>query len=169
MSPLADLSGVDQTTPCNIEAQPLHDQAARTRAEFDTDKRQRGLLDLFLRRTHPKPSGTGPKAGEVGAGREGYVGIASGHEHQSRKSISKPWTPLVLRSVSLVFFAIAFIAVFITVEMLAQVSDKNVGLAVVDVGKPYAWTYGPTAGKYYSTILAVSSPCVLLPHALSSY
>lgn len=65
------------------------------------------------------------------------------HAHPWRQA----WTPTILRSVTLVAFALLFAAMIVVIEVLSSVSARNQGLGTSESKYHYLWTYGPTAGR----------------------
>ncbi|RAH42332.1 DUF3433 domain-containing protein [Aspergillus brunneoviolaceus CBS 621.78] len=63
------------------------------------------------------------------------------HAHPWRQA----WTPTILRSATLVAFALLFAAMIVVIEVLSSVSARNQGLGTSESKYHYLWTYGPTA------------------------
>lgn len=62
------------------------------------------------------------------------------------------WTPVWLRRFTLAGFAALFLAMFVALQVLYSISQRNHGLATSKDQDHYLWTYGPTAGIYTSNL-----------------
>jgi hypothetical protein len=72
-----------------------------------------------------------------------------GHESIERSQPpGKPWRPLMLRRWVLITFAVLFILLIGTLEIILKVSTDRNGFGPAETNLYYVWTYGPTVGKY---------------------
>ncbi|PYI10640.1 hypothetical protein BO78DRAFT_305655 [Aspergillus sclerotiicarbonarius CBS 121057] len=78
-----------------------------------------------------------PPASHVRTVSQSDESLAGGHPHM--------WIPAMLRSMTLVAFAILFIIFIIVIEVLYSVSCQKEGLSTSQERLHYLWTYGPTA------------------------
>ena len=60
------------------------------------------------------------------------------------------WTSTYLQKTTLLAFAIGFLCILLAVVALAVVDAKHDGIANAKSNEHYLWTYGPTAGTFFS-------------------
>lgn len=70
-----------------------------------------------------------------------------GHNGLETPPPGKPWRPLMLRRWVLLAFAIVFLLLIASLEIILKVSTDRHGFGPTDSKLYYVWTYGPTAGK----------------------
>ena len=61
----------------------------------------------------------------------------------------QPWTPFLLRRVSLYGFAAIYVVIIIALTLLQAFDRKNGGLVTTNQNLHYLWTFGPTFGKRF--------------------
>lgn len=87
--------------------------------------------------------------------------VQSDHERKTDAPYSgydaspKMWNPIWLHRMTLISFVFIFAALFITVIVLFHFSEILHGLSTQIPANHYSWTYGPTACKYFSTLITL--------------
>ncbi|OJD37604.1 uncharacterized protein BKCO1_6000201 [Diplodia corticola] len=67
-----------------------------------------------------------------------------GDDDAARANQPPKWMPFHLRRPFLVGFAVVWVLMIVALEVLYFVSERDGGIATVDEGLHYLWTYGPT-------------------------
>lgn len=86
-----------------------------------------------------------------------HVGINSAvpsltEKHQKLSAEQPGWSSTYLQKTILLCFAIAFLCLLLAVIALAILDAKQDGIANAKSSEHYLWTYGPTAGMFYTVL-----------------
>jgi hypothetical protein len=79
-----------------------------------------------------------------------------GHNGLETPPPGKPWRPLMLRRWVLLAFAVVFVLLIVSLEIILKVSTDRHGFAT-ESKLYYVWTYGPVAGTIRYTCHANSA------------
>lgn len=69
-----------------------------------------------------------------------------GHDGFEMSAPGRPWKPLMLRRWVLFIFAVLFILLIASLEIILKVSTDRSGFGPTDSNLYYVWTYGPVVG-----------------------
>lgn len=69
-----------------------------------------------------------------------------GHDGFETSAPGRPWKPLILRRWVLFIFAVLFLLLIASLEIILKVSTDRHGFGPTESNLYYVWTYGPVVG-----------------------
>lgn len=70
-----------------------------------------------------------------------------GHDGFETSAPGRPWKPLMLRRWVLFIFAVLFLFIIASLEIILKVSTDRHGFGPTESNLYYVWTYGPVVGR----------------------